>query len=100
MVFLGILLLLDSANPSALLRSGTSTPSDMGGAGEPIRWAMEQGGLEWTDKRVTREEFGALKPSEFLVRCGCSLRILGFACAGSVSVCRLQSGAFTFRQGS
>lgn len=38
--------------------------SDMSGAAEPIRWALEQGGLEWTDKRLTREEFGALKPSE------------------------------------
>lgn len=40
---------------------------DIGGAAEPIRWALEQGGLEWEDKRLSREEFGALKPSE----CGC-----------------------------
>ncbi|CAN0567115.1 unnamed protein product, partial [Ectocarpus sp. 12 AP-2014] len=36
---------------------------DMAGAAEPIRWALEKGGLEWEDKRLTREEFGALKPS-------------------------------------
>lgn len=38
--------------------------SDISGAAEPIRWALEQGGLEWTDKRLSKEEFGALKPSE------------------------------------
>ncbi|CAM9889837.1 unnamed protein product, partial [Ectocarpus sp. 4 AP-2014] len=36
---------------------------DMAGAAEPIRWALEKGGLEWEDKRLTREEFGELKPS-------------------------------------
>ncbi|CAM9452571.1 unnamed protein product [Ectocarpus sp. 6 AP-2014] len=36
---------------------------DMAGAAEPVRWALEKGGLEWEDKRLTREEFGALKPS-------------------------------------
>eukprot|EP00903_Cladosiphon_okamuranus_P011629 g10938.t1 len=35
----------------------------MSGAAEPIRWALEQGGLEWTDTRLSREEFGAMKPS-------------------------------------
>ncbi|CAB1115929.1 unnamed protein product [Ectocarpus sp. CCAP 1310/34] len=36
---------------------------DKAGAAEPIRWALEKGSLEWEDKRLTREEFGALKPS-------------------------------------
>lgn len=37
---------------------------NMPGAAEPIRWALAQSGLEWEDKRLSREEFGALKPSE------------------------------------
>lgn len=40
---------------------------DIAGAAEPVRWVLEQGGLEWEDKRLTREEFGALKPSEFIL---------------------------------
>ncbi|CAM9821375.1 unnamed protein product, partial [Laminaria digitata] len=36
---------------------------DIAGAAEPVRWALEQSGLEWEDKRLTKEEFGALKPS-------------------------------------
>lgn len=70
----------------------------MAGAAEPIRWAFEQGGVEWTDKRLTREEFGALKPSEF--RCVPSFRdILGIRCA----VCRenmLLAKTSTFSQGT
>nr|WEU39138.1 glutathione S-transferase [Saccharina japonica] len=33
------------------------------GIAEEIRWALELSGLEWEDKRLTREEFGVLKPS-------------------------------------
>lgn len=39
---------------------------DIAGAAEPVRWALEQSGLEWEDKRLTRDEFGALKPSEYI----------------------------------
>lgn len=35
------------------------------GIAEPIRWALEQSGLQWEDKRLTAEEFGVLKPSEY-----------------------------------
>lgn len=31
---------------------------------EQIRWALALSGLEWEDKRITMEEFGALKPSK------------------------------------
>ena len=34
------------------------------GIAEAIRWALELSGLEWEDKRLAREEIGALKPSE------------------------------------
>lgn len=37
---------------------------DIGGIAEPIRWALEQADLEWEDKRITKEEFDDLKPSE------------------------------------
>ena len=37
------------------------------GLAEGIRWALEQSGLEWEDKRLTREEFAVLKPSEYYV---------------------------------
>ena len=37
---------------------------DIAGAAEPVRWALEHSGLEWEDKRLTRDEFAALKPSE------------------------------------
>lgn len=37
---------------------------DIGGAAEPIRWALELANVEWEDKRLSREEFAALKPSE------------------------------------
>lgn len=33
-----------------------------------MRWALEKAGLEWTDKRVSTEEFGEMKPSEFSLR--------------------------------
>ncbi|CAM9614365.1 unnamed protein product, partial [Laminaria digitata] len=36
---------------------------DVEGIAEAIRWALEQSGLEWEDKRLTGEEFGVLKPS-------------------------------------
>nr|ABR09273.1 glutathione S-transferase 3 [Laminaria digitata] len=36
---------------------------DIPGAAEPIRWALEQSGQEWEDKRLTGEEFGVVKPS-------------------------------------
>ncbi|CAM9364081.1 unnamed protein product [Laminaria digitata] len=36
---------------------------DFPGAAESIRWALEQSGLEWDDKRLSEEEFIALKPS-------------------------------------
>nr|WEU39139.1 glutathione S-transferase [Saccharina japonica] len=36
---------------------------DMPGAAEAVRWALEQSGLEWEDKRISGEEFGVLKPS-------------------------------------
>ena len=39
---------------------------DFPGAAEPIRWALEQSGVEWEDKRLSREEFAALKPSEYI----------------------------------
>lgn len=39
---------------------------DMGGAADPIRFALELAGLEWEDKRLSREEFNALKPSKYL----------------------------------
>lgn len=42
---------------------------NIAGAAEPIRWVLEQGGVEWEDKRLTREEFGALKPSEYDIFC-------------------------------
>ncbi|CAN0235237.1 unnamed protein product, partial [Hapterophycus canaliculatus] len=35
----------------------------MPGAAEPIRWALEKSGLQWTDKRVTPPEFKELKQS-------------------------------------
>ncbi|CAM9388355.1 unnamed protein product, partial [Laminaria digitata] len=34
---------------------------DVPGAAEPARWALELSGLEWEDKRLSREEFGVLK---------------------------------------
>lgn len=37
---------------------------DMPGVAQPIRWALEQSGQEWEDKRLTEEEFGVVKPSE------------------------------------
>ena len=37
---------------------------DLPGSGEAIRWALLQSGLEWEDKRLSREQFGELKPSE------------------------------------
>lgn len=40
---------------------------DFAGAAESVRWALEQSGLEWEDKRISGEEFVALKPSE----CSC-----------------------------
>lgn len=52
--------------PSPSVHASLPWYSDMAGAAEPVRWALEQGGLEWTDKRLTREEFQALKPSERL----------------------------------
>ncbi|CAM9587551.1 unnamed protein product [Sphacelaria rigidula] len=30
---------------------------------EQIRWALALSGLEWEDKRITKEEFGAVKPT-------------------------------------
>lgn len=36
---------------------------NIAGAAEPIRWALAQSGLEWEDKRLSREEFGELKPT-------------------------------------
>lgn len=50
-------------------RSGLFDPgfdySDMSGAAEPVRWAMELAGLEWTDRRLSKEDFAALKPREW-----------------------------------
>lgn len=37
---------------------------DAPGVAEPIRWALEAGNIEWEDKRVSREDFAALKPSK------------------------------------
>ena len=39
---------------------------DVPGAAEPARWALALSGLEWEDRRLSREEFGVLKPSECL----------------------------------
>eukprot|EP00904_Undaria_pinnatifida_P002388 jgi/Undpi1/1214/HiC_scaffold_107.g14128.m1 len=36
---------------------------DFEGAAEAARWALELSGLEWEDKRLSPEEFAALKPS-------------------------------------
>lgn len=55
--------LFDSDNPLTLYCSGAAKSSDIRGAAEPIRWAMEQGGLEWIDNRLSKQEFGTLKPS-------------------------------------
>ncbi|CAN0182814.1 unnamed protein product, partial [Ascophyllum nodosum] len=33
------------------------------GRAEPIRWVLALSGLEWKDKRLSREEFGELKLS-------------------------------------
>lgn len=52
--------------PTPLCRTAVPLRSDLPGAGEPIRWALEKAELEWTDKRVTREEFAEMKPSESL----------------------------------
>lgn len=38
---------------------------DFAGTAESVRWALEQSGLEWEDKRLSGEEFAALKPSEW-----------------------------------
>lgn len=38
---------------------------DMGGSADAIRFALEIGGLDWEDKRLSREEFQELKPSEY-----------------------------------
>lgn len=46
---------------------------DIPGLAEPVRWALELSGLEWTDKRFTREEFGPFKSSEFF----CCVGIMG-----------------------
>lgn len=35
---------------------------DFTGAAEGIRWALEIAGVEWEDKRLSREEFMELKP--------------------------------------
>lgn len=45
----------------------TLTYFDFAGLAEPIRMALAVSGLEWEDKRLTREEFGALKPSEYVL---------------------------------
>lgn len=37
---------------------------DVAGAAEPARWALEYSGMEWEDKRISREEFAVLKPGE------------------------------------
>lgn len=37
---------------------------DFPGPAEPARMALAMGGEQWEDKRLTFEEFGALKPSE------------------------------------
>lgn len=37
---------------------------DFAGLAEPVRMALAMSGLEWEDKRLTGEEFGALKPGE------------------------------------
>lgn len=37
---------------------------DIAGVAEPIRWTLEVGGVEWEDRRLSREEFAELKPSE------------------------------------
>lgn len=34
------------------------------GIGEPIRWALEIGGQEWEDVRLSGEEIAAIKHSE------------------------------------
>ncbi|CAM9289517.1 unnamed protein product [Ascophyllum nodosum] len=36
---------------------------DVPGLAEPIRWALAQSGLEWEEKRLSREQFGELKPT-------------------------------------
>lgn len=36
---------------------------DIPGLAEPIRWILAQSGLEWEDKRLSREEFDELKPT-------------------------------------
>lgn len=41
---------------------------DMAGAADTIRFALELGGLEWEDRRLSQEEFAALKPSEYSSR--------------------------------
>lgn len=38
---------------------------DMGGTADMIRFALELGGLEWEDRRLSQDEFAALKPSEY-----------------------------------
>ena len=40
---------------------------DFEGAAEAARWALELSGLEWEDKRLSPEEFAALKPSEYII---------------------------------
>lgn len=43
----------------------TLTYFDLPGPAEPIRLALAISGEEWEDKRLSRDEFAVLKPSEY-----------------------------------
>lgn len=42
----------------------TLTYFDFAGPAEPVRLALAMAGEEWEDKRLTPEQFAALKPGE------------------------------------
>lgn len=44
----------------------TLTYFNFAALGEPVRLALAMSGQPWEDKRISKEEFMAMKPSEFL----------------------------------
>lgn len=49
---------------SAMAPNISITYFDTQGLAEPIRWALELSGLDWEDKRLSFEEFSAIKAGE------------------------------------
>lgn len=62
------------------------------GLAEPIRWALEIGGKEWEDVRLSREDFAAVKPSKLCLQISYTSNVAVLVGGGAYDFAHLQVG--------